>query len=221
MRLTTTRAAMPLALAGLLLAGTTLVAHAANGSGGADGAHRGSRTQQVVVRPVDASGHARPGWTVHRMKGVKADCDGSAGAAVTDGIYACFPSAAYLPSCWPSSHHTVLCLRDPRVHKLVRVRYRDTLGTASAPDRPTPQGLDLARGQTCSVRVGGAWGTLPTHPRWVGFYSCTHGSVYGPPDGDGVQRGAQPWRVRVWKSGTRHDVVHRSVTTAYFVGTHR
>jgi hypothetical protein len=179
-----------------------------------------ARTHVVVVRPVDASGHARPGWTVHRMKGLTADCDGSAAAAESDGIYACFPTAAYLPACWPSRHHTVLCLRDARVKKLVRVRYSGNLGPATAPARPTPQDLDLAGGQGCALRVGGAWGTLPTHPNWVGFYSCAHGSVYGPPRGDGVDRSGQPWTVRIWKSGTQHRVVHRSVATAYYVGTH-
>jgi hypothetical protein len=192
--------------------------------GGAATAHqapdRSAHTHRVVVRPVDASGHARPGWTVHRIKGMTVECDGSAAAAVNDGIHACFPTAAYLPACWRSAHHTVLCLRDARTKKLVRVRYDGKIGRAKAPGRPSPQDLDLAHGQRCLLRVGGAWGTLPTHPSWVGFYSCSHGSVYGPPDGDGVDRSTQPWTVRLWKSGTDHRVVRRSVATAYFVGTH-
>lgn len=186
----------------------------------ASGQGAATRTHRVVVRPVDSSGHARPGWTVHRAKGLTVQCDGSASAAVDDEIYACFPTAAYLPACWPSGHHTVLCLRDARTRKLVRVHHSGKLGQATAPDRPSPQDLDLAGGQGCDLRVGGAWGTLPTHPKWVGFYSCTHGSVYGPPSGDGVDRSTQPWRVRIWKSGTKHRVLHRSVATAYFVGTH-
>jgi hypothetical protein len=201
----------------ITLAGTL----ATSGAAAAHQTHdRSSPTQRVVVRPVDASGHARSGWSVHRMKGLTVDCDGSAAAALDDGIYACFPTAAYLPACWPSQHHTVLCLRDARSDKLVRVRYRGSLGAAAAPDQPSPQDLDLTGGQTCDLRVGGAWGTLPTHPSWVGFYSCTHGSVYGPPSGDGVDRAAQPWTVHVWKSGTAHQVVRRSLANAYFVGTH-
>jgi hypothetical protein len=188
----------------------------------ASGVSGAAKTQRVVVRPVDSAGHARPGWTVHRAKGLTVDCRNSAAAAaVDDGIYACFPTAAYLPACWPSQHHTVLCLRDARTRKLVRVRYSGGLGTATAPDRPSPQDLDLAQGQRCSLRVGGAWGTLPTHPKWVGFYSCGHGSVYGPPSGDGVVRRTTPWTVRIWVSGTQHRVVRRSVATAYYVGTHR
>lgn len=204
------------AVAATTVAGTLAVCGAAV-AGHTD--QRSSTTQRVVVRPVDSTGHARPGWSVHRMRGLRADCGGSAAAAVDDGIYACFPTAAYLPACWPSQHHTVLCLRDARARKLVRVRYSGTLGAAT-PARPSPQDLDLARGQRCDLRVGGAWGTLPSHPSWVGFYSCTHGSVYGPPSGDGVVRSVRPWTVRVWKSGTPHRVVHRSVLTAYYVGTH-
>jgi hypothetical protein len=172
-----------------------------------------------VVRPVNALGHARHGWTVHRDKHLTVQCDGSAAAAVNDGIYACYPTAAYLPACWASSHHTVLCLRDARVRKLVRVRYTGELGAATASDQPSPQDLDLSGGQTCDIRDGGAWGTIPTHPNWLGFYSCTHGSVYGPPNGDGISRATQPWRVRIWKTGTQDTIVHRSVSTAYFVGT--
>jgi hypothetical protein len=192
------------------------------GSGATSASGQGAvtRTHRAVVRPVDASGHARPGWTVHRARGLTVQCDGSASAAVDDGIYACFPTAAYLPACWPSGHHTVLCLRDARSRKLVRVQYSGSLGRATASDRPSPQDLDLAHGEGCSLRVGGAWDTLPTHPNWLGFYSCAHGSVYGPQRGDGVDRSTQPWTVRIWKSGTKHRVLHRSVAAAYFVGTH-
>ena len=93
-----------------------------SGSTPAAGQSADTRTHRTVVRPVDASGHARPGWTVHHAKGLTVDCGGSAAAAVDDGIYACFPTAAYLPSCWPSAHHTVLCLRDARVVKYRNMR---------------------------------------------------------------------------------------------------
>jgi hypothetical protein len=200
-----------------VLAAGLLAGHAlASGHGNRTVSH----TRHVVVRPVDASGQAGPGWTVHRMRGTTADCSGSAAAAVDPGIYACFPSAAYLPACWPSSHHTVLCLRDARVHTLVRVPYAGSLGTVSAPKRPSPQDLTLGRGQHCTIRVGGAWAPLPTHPRWVGFYSCAHGSVYGSARGDGIIRSTTPWTVHLWRSGTAHRVVTRSVATAYDVGTH-
>ncbi|WP_151082760.1 hypothetical protein [Nocardioides cynanchi] len=185
----------------------------------AAGAAPASHTHRVVVRPVDASGHAVSGWTVHRERGFTVQCDGPAPAAVDDGIGACFPTAAYLPACWKSHHHTALCLRDARSKALVRVRYSGAFTAPNAPAHATPQDLDLTGGQRCSIRFGGAWGQLPSHPNWLGFDSCTKGSVYGPPSGDGIDRSTPVWTVHVWKSGTRSRVVTRGVGTAYYVGT--
>ncbi|MCW2774234.1 MAG: hypothetical protein JWN91_2560 [Nocardioides sp.] len=102
-------------------------------------------------------------------------------------------------------------------HELVRVRYRGSYPSVSAPEQPSPQALRLAHGQRCTLRVGGAWGTVPRHPRWVGFYSCADGSVYGPPEGDGIDRTDAAWRVHLVHAD--NSVARRSVRTAYLVGT--
>jgi hypothetical protein len=206
----------PAVVAVAVLAAGLLAGPAGTAQAGASTPH----THRVVVRPVDASGQAASGWRVHRMKGLTVECQGSAAAAVDNGIYTCFPTAAYLPSCWASRDHTVLCLRDATTKKLVRVTYTGKLGAAGAPRRPSPQDLVLAGGASCSLRIGGAWGTLPTHPNWLGYYSCPQGAVYGPAHGDGIDRARQPWTVRIWKAGTRHTLVRRSVERAYYVGTH-
>lgn len=208
-------AASSLALAVLATTGTATAA-TATGS-----AVAGSHTVRVVVRPVDRSGNPVTGWSVRRETGTTVSCQGSASAAVDDDILACFPTAAYLPACWKSHHHTALCLRDARRHRLVRVRYSGGFAPASAPGHPSPQDLTLAHGQPCQLRVGGAWAQLPSHPTWLGFYSCRHGSVYGPASGDGVDRSARLWTVRLWRSGTTDTVVRRAIARAYFVGTHR
>lgn len=177
-----------------------------------------SATRTVVVRPVTVDGAAAPGWRVHRERDGAASCyDASAPAAVDDGITSCSPSAMYLPACWHSTHHTVLCLRDVTKHELVRVRYRGSYPSVSAPEQPSPQEVVLAHDQRCTLRVGGAWGTVPSHPSWVGFYSCDHGSVYGPPDGDGIDRTRAAWRVHLVHADS--SVGRRSVRTAYLVGT--
>jgi hypothetical protein len=173
----------------------------------------------TVVRPVTADGEPAPGWTVHRERGGAATCSDPAVAAVDDDIVGCYPSALYLPSCWSSTHHTVLCLRDVTEQKLVRVRYRGTIPSVTAPEQPSPQEMQLGDGQTCTQRVGGAWGTVPGHPRWVGFYSCDDGSVYGPPNGDGINRTDTGWRVRVVDADG--DVTHRGVRADVLVGTAR
>jgi hypothetical protein len=202
-------------MAGILAFASMSSAHADRPGSGARVAH----THRVVVRPVQASGDPVDGWTVNREPHSSVSCDGAAPAAVDDGILECFPSAEYLPACWKSHHHTALCLRDARTKTLVRVHYTGRFGAAAAPKQPTPQNLDLADGQKCGIRVGGAWGQLPSHPNWVGFDSCSKGSVYGPPSGDGVNRTHPTWKVHVWKSGTKERVATRGVDTAYFVGT--
>ena len=209
------RRVLSLAAAGALVAGlfaaTTAHADPAPSSSTA--------TTQVVVRPVDATGHAVPGWTVTREHDGVVQCWGPAPSSVDPGIVGCSPSAAYLPACWKSAHHSVLCLRDARVQQLVRVRYTGSLHRGAAPDRPQPLDLRLSPRQHCAIRVGGAWGQLPSHPNWVGYYSCAKGSVYGPPDGDGINRSHRVWTVHLWKSGTRDDVVVRAVRKAWLVGT--
>ena len=203
------------ALATALAAGLLLPTTALPGAGAATTRH----THRVVVRPVDAAGDAVTGWTVHRERGVSVQCDGPAPAAVDDGIGACFPTALYLPACWKSHHHTALCLRDARTKALVRVRYTGAFPAPTAPGHATPQDLDLTGGQQCSIRFGGAWGQLPSHPNWLGFDSCAKGSVYGPPSGDGIDRSQPVWTVHLWLSGTRERVVTRGVRKAYYVGT--
>jgi hypothetical protein len=207
------------ALAATLGAGLVAVLVAAGTTGIARAGDAATRTHRVVLRPVDAAGDPAAGWTVTREHDITVQCDGAASAAVDDGITACYPTAAYLPACWKSDNHTVLCLRDARKEKLVRVRYTGSFGAPVAPKHPSPQDLVLTGGQQCDIRFGGAWGQLPSHPSWVGFYSCSTGSVYGPASGDGINRSAPLWTVHLWKGGTKEHVVTRSIGKAYYVGT--
>jgi hypothetical protein len=203
-----------------LAAGVLAFASIASAHAGRPGAaSRGTHTHRVVVRPVDASGNPADGWTVNRERHLSVSCDGAAPAAIDDGILECFPSAEYLPACWKSHHHTALCLRDVRTQTLVRVHYTGRFGATTAPTQASPLDLDLTDGQKCGIRVGGAWSQLPTHPHWVGFYSCSKGSVYGSPSGDGINRSDPRWTVHVWRSGTKDRVTTRGVDTAYYVGT--
>lgn len=133
-----------------------------------------------------------------------------------DGITICGPSAAYLPSCWRSRRHTVLCLRQVADEMLARVRYSGAYPDSAAPSRPRPQGLLLVNGQRCAIRIGGAWGTVPGHPQWVGYYSCSRGDVYGPPSGDGINRRRPVWRVHLVRGDG--SVVTRRVQQAGYVG---
>lgn len=170
----------------------------------------------VVVRPVTTHGNPVAGWHVHRQSGVVA-CDTASRSAVDDGISRCGPSADYLPSCWRSHHHTVLCLRDPTQRQLVRIHYIGRYPHVVAPHRHSPQALVLGTGQTCLIRVGGAWGIIKSHPHWFGFYSCENGTLWGPPRGDGIGRRHHPWWVHLVR--THQPVAVRKVAVAYLVGT--
>ena len=191
--------------------------YASSSGSTASGAGSGPVTAIKVVRPVTTAGTPAPGWTVHRERG-RATCDEASVSAVRAGIVSCSPSAAYLPACWRSGHHTVLCLRDPLKHTLVRMRYAGTFPQVAKPATPTPLAMTLFDGQGCQLRVGGAWAAPKDHPRWVGYYSCDDGGdVYGPRRDDGVIRTRPLWWVReVYDLKTVH---HRAVRTAYLVGT--
>jgi hypothetical protein len=212
------RLVVPLVLAGTVVTGALAFGGTATAHPTSD---RSTQTHRVVVRPVDRHGRPVTGWTVTRERGSTVSCGGAAAAAVSHNIVECFPTAEYLPACWKSQHHTVLCVRDATRHQLVRIRYSGSIGSVAAPKHPSPQDLRLAAGQKCEIRVGGAWAQLPSHPHWDGFYSCRNGDVYGPAKGDGIDRSAPVRSVHLWLTGTRHHVVTRRVGTAYFVGTHR
>jgi len=204
-------------LAACLITGSVGIAAT---TAGADAAPAPSvpHTRQVVVRPVTAAGAPAPGWTVRHEKGGAA-CWGASSSAVSDGITACGPSALYLPSCWHSGARGLLCLRDPGERVLVRIRLQGAYPTARAPHVPVPQELVLGDGEHCEIRVGGAWGTVPGHPRWLGFYSCDHGALYGPPRSSGIDRSHPRWQVN--EVSARGVIHHRVVRKAVDVGTAR
>lgn len=200
--------------------GTATAAHAATTTGALRAVHTAAAapaTKRHTVRPVTSAGRPARGWKVHKESG-SVDCYGSSASAVDNRITACFPTAAYLPSCWKSKNHTVLCLRNPAVHQLVRIRYTGAYPKAKAPKVPSPQRLLLTSGSACLIRDGGAWGSAPGHPRWVGFYSCNGGAVFGPPSGNGINERRRPWRVHLVKNDQK-TIVNRGVRKAVFVGT--
>ncbi|GAB4006311.1 hypothetical protein [Nocardioides ultimimeridianus] len=173
-------------------------------------------TARAVVRPVTSTGTAAAGYTVHREAG-STSCWSQATTSVSGKVDTCYPTAYYFPSCWKSANHTALCLRYVSDTELVRIRYSGTFAAKRPVLHPSPQRLTLLGGATCDIRIGGAWGVPPTHPNWVGWYSCTNGSVYGPPDGDGVDRSQPVWRVHIM--GKDGSLVTRRVAKATYVGT--
>lgn len=180
-------------------------------------------TRVVVIRPVTAAGLPAPGYTAKvesDLGTMPMNCDtvGSP-AAVSNGITQCGASAAYLPVCWKSTNNTALCLRYATDKVLIRITYSGAWGAPKKPSRPSPLGMTLADGDRCQIRIGGAWGYVPSHPGWVGFASCDKGAdVYGPPNGDGINRANPSWSVSLYNGSTRK-VTTQQVSVAYEVGT--
>jgi hypothetical protein len=211
-----------------MLAGLVVVAIAAIGNPGvAANAARASHpaTAKVVVHPVTTTGHARAGFAVQSEPGDTVDCsfaDPSPGA-LSRNIEFCSPSAAYAIACWKSATaHHVLCMRDPTAKKLVKLpRTGKFASTARAHKaQRAPLLIVLGDGTRCSIRDGGAWGTLQSHPNWAGSYSCDHhGVVWTPPNAkhNGVNESTASWTVRTAPASGQGQLVTRRVKRAYFV----
>jgi hypothetical protein len=177
-------------------------------------------THKVVVRPVHANGTPAPGYrVVGESDGTFTCTDGPSPVAVDPNIRFCGPSATYTVACWKSANHTVLCLRDARARTLYRIHYSGSFRPVAKPTKPSPQDILLANGHKCLIRDGGAWSIVPSHPSWVGFYSCTGrvGDVYGPASGNGINRTTSHWTVETF--ATDHSITKRYITIAYYVGT--
>ncbi|HET6877308.1 MAG TPA: hypothetical protein VFH38_07250 [Jatrophihabitans sp.] len=181
----------------------------------------GRHTVRTVVRPVGRDGVPAAGWRVVRERIYGFTCNsGPSRVAVDPGIRYCGAAITNTVACWKSARHTVLCMRNPRVHQLVRIRYRGAFRPVRAAARPSPQALDLVSGNRCIIRSGGAWSPVKRHPRWFGTYSCARGNLYGP-GRDGIDRSVRPWRVHLVLNPRRPTIRQRRVAIAYYAGNAR
>lgn len=188
-------------------------------------AHRITATQIIVVRPVNASGHAQPGYSIASERDFPIDCrfPNPSPTAVSPNIEFCFPTAAYAVACWKAAAaHKALCLQDPRKPQLIRFARRGAFaptGLAPAAMRG-PLAIRLGDGDYCRIRGGGAWSSPPGHPRLLGYYGCDRdGAVWALTSRHQGVNESQP----VWTVQTAHfdssRVVTRRVVRAWFVGT--
>lgn len=204
--------ALTLAVAGLTAAGVALAGSPAVAAGRPG-------TARYVARPVHANGTPVSGYHVVNETSDVVTCTEQSPVAVSPGVDLCSPDASYAVACWKSARGTVLCLRDARSRVLYRLRYTGSF-TSSRPLRHiSPMALVLSNRAVCSVRDGGAWSGVPSHPSWVGWYSCNDDTaVFGPATGDGINRSAPAWTVYTvsWRTGR---IVSRGVLSAYYAGT--
>jgi hypothetical protein len=189
-------------------------------------AHRTAATRITVVRPVNGSGHAQPGFSIRSGGRYPIDCryPTPSPGAVSPNIEFCFPTAYYAVACWrAAAAHKALCMQDPRTHKLVRFRYQGRFAPTglAAPKQRAPLGIVLGDGDYCAIRDGGAWTPLPGHPRLSGYYVCRRdGAVWAQQvtAHNGVNESQPMWTVRTAQLTSRQ-LVTRRVVRAYFVGT--
>ncbi len=210
----------------LAAAAATLVAGAVGFTAVATATTTAAPTIKVVVRPVTSTGHVHAGFTVTGEPSGSVDCsfaDPSPGA-VSRNIELCSPSAEYAVACWKAAvPHRVLCMRNPGRKRVVRIpRSGPFAPTRRAPAaQRAPLLMRLGDGDLCSIRDGGAWGSLPGHPNLFGTYSCRHhGAVWATSSAphQGVNESNPGWTVRTAQFGS-HTLVTRHVVKAWFVGT--
>ena len=208
-------------LAAALVPGS--VAHAA--------AHRGfPATSITVVRPVNASGHARPGFTITPppLHGFWIDCrfHSESPGALSPNVAWCSPSAATAIACWKAAApRKALCLTDATEPVLTRFPLyhgRFTTSQVLPAGERAPLAIELATGRICKIRDGGAWEFLPHHPNLYGTYSCgRYAAVWAPLGAPhrGVNESQPSWTVRFGRFGDR-ELVKRHVVRAWFVATY-
>ncbi|MDT4922182.1 MAG: hypothetical protein QOI15_3084 [Pseudonocardiales bacterium] len=191
------------------------------------GAARGDApTQITIVRPVNGAGYARTGFTVRAEPTGGVDCSFAdpSPAAVSPNIEWCSPSAAYAVACW-NAHAAgkVLCMRNPRARKLVRIpRLGAFAPTGLAPQRErAPLSMVLGNSDSCSIRDGGTGAIRIDHPQWIATYYCDSGKIIWMRPGDhhlGIFERFPTWSVVV--AGASGPISARHVARAWFVGTY-
>ncbi|MDX3129796.1 ATP-binding protein [Streptomyces europaeiscabiei] len=132
------------------------------------------RTEAITVVAVDATGEARPGYTVVEQTGADnyvLGCLTSPAAKGSDIVY-CSPNAATADVCWiKDDRTTVLCGDDPWKKRLLQYVVNDGPVPATGPEsEPIPWAMELADGTRCRLRTGGAGALLPDE--MVVMYYC-------------------------------------------------
>ncbi len=134
----------------------------------------------IKVIAVDAAGKTINGFSVGPIGTTWSSSDtgycSSALGAATTGVYRCGTTADSANACWPSGNR-LLCTFAPWNKALTAYPYSGSLPSLEPPNPDVfPWALELADGNQCVARNGGAWPMPPT-----GFefgYSCKKDSKF-------------------------------------------
>jgi hypothetical protein len=176
-------------------------------------AHAAAATQVVRLRPVDAHGHLRAGYTITHRHG-RAHC--VLGSEAIGAAYRCFAGDAIFDPCWVQAgadHSHVICLGLPWTHDVFRVHVtRGYDNSVPATRAHYPWGLRLTRGTRCA-RVQGATGRV--HGRPVTYF-CPHSKLMllGEPN-----RSKPQWTIRTARpthDGLDQPSGRKAISKAFF-----
>ncbi len=184
-------------------------------------AHAAPATEIHNVYAVDADGTPDREYQVTDSPAQVSDCRASP-AAVSAGIYSCYPNAASADVCWPSTSSSLLCADDPWSKKLHLVTYSGTLPKVSPIPTPTPYGIELDDGSKCRGYAGGPGGRQSRKDGYVVAYYCDGAAnVLRRPDGPAtIDRSVALWTVQVGRTDSATDDYPapqtRTVVAAWF-----
>lgn len=186
---------------------------------------RSGSPQEIVLRPVDADGNLAPGFTAYSQTAssgeIQCSYSGSASpasSAVDDDIFACSPNAAAAHTCWATPYESeALCLQDPFEPTLVLMFTDSPMGSVTAPVEAQPLGLELADGDTCALRHGGAWAPHHSDDSLYGAYSCDRSGIIWTDSSEPIDKTGGDWTVLVGTTDGPLQTV--AVAKAYYVGT--
>jgi hypothetical protein len=177
----------------------------------------------ITALAVDARGQPTNGYREAPAGSISelAGCDQPSPAAVSSGIYSCYPSAAAADVCWPSPPTSMLCMNNPWDKQVRRLAF-DThlLPTVQPPATPEPFALTHDNGTHCQLITGGA--RRGRNDGYVPIYACgadSKASVLGEAGSgtDPINRSKPLWTVTFEQPGFQTEV--RSVTTAWLAGS--
>lgn len=146
-----------------------------------------------ILRPVDAAGALQPGWDVEQVP-ARISCQESSGdpypsyAAVEAGTVECSGTTAdSAKNCWPdATGRNALCLRDPFGRTLVEIPSPHVLTGQQPSSEPRVIGVELANGEQCSLRSGGAGSLIEDEGKhYSSRFGCSNGVGYESHDGPG------------------------------------
>lgn len=202
-------------------------------SGSVPGSGVLAATSVVSVSPMDSDGRIRADWNVKQdpppadLAALWLDCWGPSDWALGPNIQSCGATADGAGVCWATpGQDRLYCGFTPWTHEVRELRSAQPLTAVPAPANPSPWGVELADGNRCGARTGGAWFVGPNGA--VPVYACEHDDVYLMQPAESAQaidRTHPAWTVLAWRlpEGTAFEDYDTlpppaavAVATAYF-----